>query len=253
MARRTICAQLRPLFFATRLEATTRREYPPKTAKIRSETFLFFGLDVEESTVTIMNKHTPMWGLSEEYKEEAGNPGPEIGVRRLDPFLAHNGESNWCSNGKLANETHVAYVGLGTHYDNVEMENARSEQNGTDDDAARIATIETINVTSANSNKATILASNAHIQILQEISLTDKQRNAMRIEASKAGKTFIGGPPDLEHFKTSAAVGFLAAKGLSMYPIPTPTKAYEDAYNTGRCLICCFDIQGVTCVIANIC
>ena len=45
--------------------------------------------------------------------------------------------------------------------------------------------IETINVTSANTNRQTILERGAHLQLLQEACLTKEQIEAMKFEANK--------------------------------------------------------------------
>ena len=71
-------------------------------------------------------------------------------------------------------------------------------------------------------------------------------------EARSIGKAFQGGPTDPEQGKAAAGVGFLSLEGLNLYPVAKPIKDYCDAEATGRCKIVCFDMAGVTCVIAVI-
>ena len=61
--------------------------------------------------------------------------------------------------------------------------------------------------------------------------------------AKQAGKTLIAGPLDPEHGKASAGVGILCSDELKPYPIPKPTDAYRDAFETGRCMILNFDLE----------
>jgi hypothetical protein len=110
--------------------------------------------------------------------------------------------------------------------------------------------LEIINVTSANSNRKTILKRKSHIQCMSETCLTKAQRESMQKEARSVGKVFQGGPTDPEQGKAAVGVGFLSLEGLNVYLLPKPLKDYCDAEATGRCKIVCFDMAGVTCAIA---
>ena len=112
--------------------------------------------------------------------------------------------------------------------------------------------LETINVTSANVNKTTILHRKAHLQFVQEICLTDGQIITMKGDAAKVGKTFDAGPRDPEQTRVSAGVAALGTKDLNVYHITNPFDDYLDAVATGRCRITCCDINGCTLVVANI-
>ena len=71
-------------------------------------------------------------------------------------------------------------------------------------------------------------------------------------EAKVAKKKFIGGPTDPEHGKAAGGVGVVTVDGLTFYPIVDPIKDYVDAEATGRCMIRCMDVGGVTMACANI-
>ena len=95
--------------------------------------------------------------------------------------------------------------------------------------------VEIINVTSANSNRQTILKRKSHIQCMSETCLTKAQRETLQKEARSIGKAFQGGPTDPEQGKAAAGVGFLSLEGLNLYPVAKPIKDYCDAEATGRC------------------
>ena len=61
---------------------------------------------------------------------------------------------------------------------------------------------------------------------------------------------FLRGPLDPEHGRTSPGVGILCINGLVPYQVPKPTQDYFDAYETGRCAICCFDLGAHTLTVA---
>ena len=67
----------------------------------------------------------------------------------------------------------------------------------------------TINVTSANERKDTIFNRKANTQAIQEVCLSEGQRQQMCSEAKAHGKVFQGGPTDLEKGKLAVGVGFL--------------------------------------------
>ena len=62
-----------------------------------------------------------------------------------------------------------------------------------------ILTIRSVNLTSATTNKETILASKAIITFIQEHNLKPAQMQTFQVAAKAAGKTFVGGPLDPEH------------------------------------------------------
>jgi hypothetical protein len=65
---------------------------------------------------------------------------------------------------------------------------------------------------------------------------------ATQAEARRHNKTMEAGPPDPEHDRTSGGVGIIAQNPLTPIPILNPSKAYEDAVATGRCVIYNFDL-----------
>ena len=97
--------------------------------------------------------------------------------------------------------------------------------------------LETYNATSLNSNRATALARNAHLQAIQEACLIEAQIAGMKRDAAKKGNIYIGGPTDFEQGKVAAGVGALFLKELAAYPIPKPTEGPRDAEKSGRCKI----------------
>ena len=74
----------------------------------------------------------------------------------------------------------------------------------------------------------------------------------MANEAREFKKRFMGGPTDPEQAKAAAGVGALATDGFTLYPVPDPTPDYRDAEATGRCIILCTDVGGVTLACANV-
>ena len=104
------------------------------------------------------------------------------------------------------------------------MENEREHEAGNpgptgtldeDTGSARLVA-ETVNVTSANTNRKTILDRKVHMQFIQEMCPTKAQRETMKKEAKAAGKNFIGGPTDHEKAKAAAGVGALSVEGLGI-------------------------------------
>ena len=124
-----------------------------------------------------------------------------------------------------------------------------TETQDEDTGSARLVA-ETVNVTSANTNRKTILDRKVHMQFIQEMCLAKAQREAMKKEAKAAGKNFIGGPTDPEQAKAAAGVGALSVEGLGIYSVPKPISDYADAEATGRCKIVCCDVGGCTLAIA---
>ena len=118
--------------------------------------------------------------------------------------------------------------------------------------ARKYLTLETINVTSANKHKFTMLKRKAHVQFAQEIRLNEGQVSSMKGEAAKVGKTMDAGPKDPEQLKTSAGVATIAMKDLRMYHVTRPIDDYKDAIATGRCRITCMYIDGCTLAVANL-
>ena len=109
---------------------------------------------------------------------------------------------------------------------------------------------ETINTTSARTKQQTLLKRVAHITAVQEHCLTPAQIKRLQIAAAKEGKRIEGRPLDPEHGRTSAGVGIFTLEGLIPYPIPNPSKNYQDAVDTGICGIYCMDLGGTTHAIA---
>ena len=68
----------------------------------------------------------------------------------------------------------------------------------------------------------------------------------MDSDAKAKGKSYIGGPTDLEQGKAAAGVGALFHKSLAAYEIVNPTADYRDAEKSGRCKIVCVDAGGAT-------
>ena len=112
--------------------------------------------------------------------------------------------------------------------------------------------IASTNITSAVTHRVVALGMKAHLQCLQEVCLPKRLIKGMIADAIEAGKSFIGGPVDPEHAKATAGVGFLAVKGLVLYPHPNPSKDYVDAEASGRCMIVCTDLGGCTLAIATV-
>ena len=81
-------------------------------------------------------------------------------------------------------------------------------ESGTDAKVLKLI-IESINVSSANTNRNTILARKAHVQMIQETCLTKAQNGDMQREAKKVKKQFQGGPADPEQAKAAAGVGIV--------------------------------------------
>ena len=92
----------------------------------------------------------------------------------------------------------------------------------------------------------------AHITAFQEPCMTAKMVRAAQAEARRHNKTMEAGPPDPEHDRLSGGVGAIAQNPLTPRPILNPSKAYEDAVATGRCVIYNFDLDGTNLVIAII-
>ena len=127
-----------------------------------------------------------------------------------------------------------------------------NSKDGTSNDEDDELVIESINASSANTNKVAILESDAQLQFIQETCLTKALQATFDKEAKEYKKSAIGSPLDPEHIKATAGVAAVAQKPLHMYPIPNPTDDYKDAEKTGRCKICCIDIGGQTLACANV-
>ena len=97
-----------------------------------------------------------------------------------------------------------------------------------------------------------ILKRKAHIQCIQEHSLTNGQWAEFTQQANKYNKSWIGGPLDPELGRPTVGVGILADDSLVFYEPTTLTKEYEDMKATGICAIYCTDVDGTTVTCACI-
>ena len=111
---------------------------------------------------------------------------------------------------------------------------------------------ETINVTSANANRQTILKRKAHVQPFQEHCMSPGQSMTIKRESKTDGKRFDGGLLDPEQGKAAAGVGIMSVDGLKLNPTTKPIKDYRDAFATGRCAMYEVGLKGTTLAIAVI-
>ena len=110
--------------------------------------------------------------------------------------------------------------------------------------------MESINVTSLNTNCESVLARGAHLVGIQEHSAPIAGQGSTKALAAKGGWMLEMGPCDPEHARPSGGVGLLSKSPTLGIPIEGNTPAYRDAYSTARLAIYTCDVLAKELLIA---
>ena len=94
--------------------------------------------------------------------------------------------------------------------------------------------VHSVNVTAWSTNGGAAMSRHAHIVAIQEHGIIESGLGKAKAEARDAGWNAEFGPTDPEHSRPSGGVGILTRAPMVCAPIKARTKAYVEAYASGR-------------------